>query len=253
MRRIMKGQEPPSLTEHRERKWRQGEAAVSDYAEEPRWSNYTHTSDARERIRVEQRAICAFCQSSIGVKKTLILAHVVPQSDEKDGRRLEMDWTNIVGSCRGGDPTHKPEDYHCDRRQGSRRLSSALDPVRFTNGSFIYSKEGEVFWAEGDPDVQDEIDKVLGLNRPHLKDKRRAALAGFLRELDETSAEDTEAKRRNALELLDPERPNESMLMEYADYLLFHLREGELMSRGAPAAGADSSEASPSSPAGESS
>lgn len=226
MRRIQKESEPPSLAAHRERKHLADippEDLSSD--DEPNWDNYTQKDDARVSARREQRQICAFCQANIAQKdKGMKLAHVVPQADPTDGKRLELTWTNIVGSCRGGDNIGRPKLLHCDSKQGQSRLRPQLDPVQFDNGSLSYEDDGRI--CSSNPEVDKELNSLLGLNIAPLKDRRLAALTAL--EEDLANSADRESRRQELLLRLDPEQPSEERLPEYADFLLWHLRDGKL-------------------------
>jgi hypothetical protein len=153
------------------------------------------------------------------------LAHIVPQKVLVDGKRLDLVWTNIVGACNGGErtPGHL---QHCDTRQGNSRLCPELDPVQFENGSLTYDKYGGVYRADGNLDVQDQLDDVLGLNLDHIKEKRVAALRALKSYLAEGA--DRERRLQDRIALLDPDNPSDQPLLEYADFLLWHLRYGEL-------------------------
>lgn len=215
MRRIFKGIEPPSLEAHR-----------NDTCVFPNWDNFRGKQQSREHALVEQRAVCAFCQVKIvSDEKRMKLAHIVPQKVLVDGKRLDLVWTNIVGACNGGErtPGHL---QHCDTRQANRRLLPELDPVQFENGSLTYDKSGGVYRADGNPDIQDQLDDVLGLNLGHIKDKRVAALDALKSDLAESA--DRERWLQDRIALLDPDNPSDQPLLEYADFLLWHLRYGEL-------------------------
>lgn len=215
MRRILKGIEPPSLEAHR-----------NDTCVFPNWDNFRGKQQSREHALVEQRAVCAFCQVKIVAdEKRMKLAHIVPQKVLVDGKRLDLVWTNIVGACNGGErtPGHL---QHCDTRQGNSRLCPELDPVQFENGSLTYDKYGGVYRADGNLDVQDQLDDVLGLNLDHIKEKRVAALRALKSYLAEGA--DRERRLQDRIALLDPDNPSDQPLLEYADFLLWHLRYGEL-------------------------
>lgn len=238
MRRVNKGPEPPSLKSFREQD------------PESSWDRYPQKDDAYRTATAEQRQICAFCQASIQYKvRPIKMAHIVPQKSEPDGQRLQLVWSNVVGSCLGGQDSGRPRVMHCDARQANTKLSSALDPVQFSNGSLTYDWDGNIKPAKDDGALLKELNDVLGLNCGPVVRARQTAFKELKEQLD--AALDWETRRQELLVDLDPERSSAAPLKPYADYLLFHLREGELMSRGAPVAGADSSEASHISPAQE--
>lgn len=226
MRRIVKGEEPPSLTAHRE--GRTAPAADGEAATTPSWSNYLQTDDARWCVRQEQRQLCAFCQGSIEHgKRGIKLAHVVPQRGTELGNDLQLRWSNIVGVCLGGQETNRTRILHCDSLQGNRPLSPQLDPVQFVNGSLYYNSDGEIHSL--DPAVEHQLEHVRGLNRKPVLRKRLDAFDGEegIKNLVYDSPAPAQ-KRRELIALLDPDNPSDAPLLEYADFLLWHLRYGKL-------------------------
>lgn len=218
MRRVNKGPEPPSLFEHR-----------CDEVVSPTWDNYQGRAQARQHALAEQRAICAFCQAPLrNHPRQMKLAHVVPQTAKPEGPLLEMTWSNIVGACMGGENIGRPQIRHCDTLQEDRRLSSALDPVQFINGSLTYDWDGNIKPAKDDDKLLKELNDVLGLNCRPVVRARQAWLEEMKKDLD--AAPDRERWRQEQLAQLDPDSSSVESLKPYADYLLFHLREGELMS-----------------------
>lgn len=224
MRRIQKAEEPPSLKKYREQ--------LSVPPPKGAWESFTSINDAREAVTKEQRQLCAFCQGRMAWKKTSMkLAHIVPQSGSDDGARLRLTWSNIVGACLGGAgpdvPKVRPKLMHCDSLQGDTRLVPQLDPVQFVNGSLYYNSDGEIH--SRDPAVETQLEHVLGLNRKPVLRKRLDALAGEdgIRNVLRSSP-DPEQKRQELIALLDPDNPSDEQLPEYADFLLWHLRYGDL-------------------------
>lgn len=221
MRRVHKGPEPTSLETHRR-------TSVS-----PTWDDYTVKDDAHAVATREQRQICAFCQVDVSYgKKPWKLAHVVPRKAQPsaglpDGQSLQLSWNNIVCVCPGGETTRRPRIMHCDSLQGNTRLLPALDPVQFANGSLRFDWNGHV--KSEDVTVQAQLDEVLGLNRDPVVRGRNAALdAAMEYQTALPSAEEREEWRQQLLRSLDPAQHSEAPLIEYADYVLFHLREGRL-------------------------
>lgn len=217
MRRVNKGPEPPSLKSFREQD------------ADPSWDRYPQKADAYRSVTTEQRQICAFCQASIQYKaRPIKMAHIVPQSSKPDGKRLQLVWSNLVGSCMGGQDTENARITHCDARQADTSLSPMLNPVQFINGSLTYDWDGNIKPAKDDDTLLQELNDVLGLNcRPVIR-ARQAWLKEMKTQRD--AAPDREVWREEQLALLDPDQPSTVALKPYADYLLFHLREGELMS-----------------------
>jgi len=216
MRRVHKGPEPASLKTYREEDQTRS------------WDDYTGKEDARKAATTEQRQLCAFCQVSIQYRaKPIKLAHVVPQKGSEDGFRLQLIWSNIVGACRGGDNTNRPQIHHCDTLQGNRRLLPTLDPVQFVNGTLTFDWDGKIL--SPNKDEQKQLDEYLGLNcKPVIRGRLQALekIEELLKSLE--TLEEREAERQRLLHLLDPGQHSEEYLYEYADFIFFHLREGRL-------------------------
>jgi uncharacterized protein (TIGR02646 family) len=214
MRKVHKGTEPPTLTEHR-----------LDTVIFPDWPNYRGKQQAREYTLREQREICAFCQGRLIARQgRMKLAHVVPIHGHAEGENWQLKWSNIVGACMGGADTGRPQIRHCDTLQENTPLLPALDPVQFVNGSLTYEWDGPI--KSRDQSVQKQLNDVLGLNcKPVIRSRLQA-----LEQLEEHLAQvdDREAERQHLLQLLDSERHGDQVLHAYADFLLFHLREGRL-------------------------
>lgn len=221
MRRVHKGPEPESLTTYR------------NTTVDPTWDGYKAKDDAHEVSAREQRQICAFCQVSVKYRaKPWKLAHIVPRNAQQaagleDGAQLQLSWNNIVCVCPGGENTKRPRIMHCDSLQANTRLLPALDPVQFQNGSLTFDWDGRI--KSADPAVQVQIEDVLGLNRRPVVAGRNAALEEVMHDMEGLASHDErEEQRQSLLRLLDPAKHSTAPLREYADYLLFHLREGVL-------------------------
>lgn len=118
MRTIAKGPAPASLVRH------QGDPRAT-------WDGYADKDAARKALCQEQGYLCAFCGARIepedaNLKVKLAVspdrnrgvrcAHWTPQSQDP---KLQLVWTNILGSCFGGEGT---DDEHCDVAQHDERL-----------------------------------------------------------------------------------------------------------------------------------
>jgi len=205
MRRINKGSEPVELTDYKSR----GKRQLEDYALRQK---------LREALCREQHYICAFCQAEIAPDaKKMRIAHVVPQSDPKDGARLAVEWTNLVGSCSGGEG--KPsKEHHCDKKQSKDRLPDRLDPVRLQPGTIRYDSQARVVGC--DAEVQHAIENVLGLNIWKLRNLRDNMLKTLQHVLDTDGSDE-----RLAQEIARLEDPDATHLAPCVDYLLWRLRE----------------------------
>ena len=83
--------------------------------------------------------------------------------------------------------------------------------MQFTNGSLTYDEYGGVYRADGNPDIQDQLDDVLGLNLDDIKEKRIAALDALKSYLAESA--ERERWLQDRIALLDPDNPSDQPLL----------------------------------------
>lgn len=105
----------------------------------------------------------------------MVIDHFVPQTDPVEGRALELDFGNLLGSCHGnaGKP---PGQQHCDERKGNRNLKvSPLDP--HVRSKVHYLTSGHV--SSESPDVRHDLNDTLNLNVAFLVRNRKGVLDAF--------------------------------------------------------------------------
>ena len=167
MRNIIKGPEPQSLKERRER-------THSDY------NNYVEKQELRRVLVREQRGLCCYC-----------LCRIVPVELEmkiehwRSQRRYpaeQLIYANLLGACKGGEGTNRDGerdvDQHCDTFKGSRDLSlnPAVDDVEST---ISYLKDGRI--RSSNDVFNEELSLVLNLNTFAMVNRRKAVVNSFLR------------------------------------------------------------------------
>ena len=112
--------------------------------------------------------------------ESLRFEHLRPQDEH---RAQQLTHRNLLAACPGGqdNPTHEHRDIrHCDVRKGASPL--ALDPVAGVEHRVRYGfVEGRVVGA--DPEAERDLDQVLGLNAPHLRQLRRRVIEGLIARL----------------------------------------------------------------------
>lgn len=163
MRAITKDREPPSLGRHRA-------ASHSDYA------NYPFKDDLRASLVKEQRGICCYCMARISADAAAMkIEHWRCQSRYPD---LGLAYGNLLAACRGGED--QPEDlHHCDTRKGDRDLQfNPANPEHRINQRIRFELDGTI--ASSDEEFDLQLNDVLGLNLPLLKNRRKSVLAGLL-------------------------------------------------------------------------
>jgi len=173
MRRINKGNEPPSLLVHRKQK-------NSNYDNIPKQAK----KDLRKSLLKEQGYICCYCMQRIDEKNSKI-EHYKPQKYE----HLQLDYHNLLASCKGNEGKNENEQ-HCDTHKGKREIN--ISPVDKNNNceNFIkYRNNGTIY--SDDPNTNNDLKDVLNLNVEILK-KNRSSI------LDQVILEITRVKGRQA-------------------------------------------------------
>lgn len=163
MRTIIKGPEPASLTAHRKN-------PHSDY------DNYEAKAELRHTLVNEQRGLCCYCMGRINsAVKGMKIEHWRSQTEFRDE---QLNYGNLLAACLGGEgqPRHQ---QHCDTRKGEREIEwNPADPVHHIETRIRYGIDGSI---HGDDTKFDEqLNDVLNLNRPILRNNRKFLLDAIL-------------------------------------------------------------------------
>lgn len=164
MRRIKKGQEPPSL------------AAWKALANEVWTPTYRILQNPQKRdlhlsLLMEQGFTCCYCGREIGLDDSHI-EHFRPRSRYRD---LELDYENLHASCL--------REVH----PGTPSICGHLKDERFDEESFLSPLESGIeerfsYTLTGEAVPQDEAAQTmvdaLGFNKPFLTSRREEALQG---------------------------------------------------------------------------
>lgn len=168
MRAITKNREPMSLTTHRK-------TPCSDYG------YYPAKDELRNSLVTEQRGLCCYCMSRIRPERDrygqylMKIEHWQSQS-RYPGRQL--DYRNLLGACPGGHgkPEHK---QHCDTRKGDRDLKwNPAEPAHHIETRIRYGSDGSI--RSDDEEFDAQLNDVLNLNLPFLKNNRKGLLDAVL-------------------------------------------------------------------------
>ena len=160
MRSITKGSEPVSLIAHRK-------TPHSDY------DNYTAKDDLRHALVSEQRGLCCYCMGRIRPELASMKIEHWKCHARYPGEQLK--YRNLLAACLGGHgkPAHI---QHCDTRKGDSDLEwNPADPAHHIETRIRYQLDGSIRSDEADFDGQ--LNNVLDLNLPVLKNHRKAILA----------------------------------------------------------------------------
>ena len=90
----------------------------------------------------------------------------------------QLDYANLLGACLGGEGQPAIRQ-HCDTRKGDKDLKwNPANPDHRIQNRVRYEPDGSV--RANDRDFDEQIDDVLNLNLPVLKNKRKAVLDSVL-------------------------------------------------------------------------
>lgn len=159
MRAITKGAEPPSLTAHRL-------TPNCDY------ENYPDKPTLRHALVTEQRGICCYCMGRIrNEPMSMKVEHWRCQANHTGE---QLNYQNLLGACLGGHgmPLHL---QHCDTRKGDSDLQwNPADAAHHIETRVRYEVDGSIHADGAEFNVQ--LDQVLNLNLPLLKNNRKGIL-----------------------------------------------------------------------------
>jgi uncharacterized protein (TIGR02646 family) len=163
MRTITKGAEPASLTVHRQ-------APHADY------DNYPDKDALRHSLLTEQRGICCYCMGRIhNGPDTMKIEHWRCQRHYPEE---QLNYRNLLGACLGGQ-SQPPNLQHCDTRKGDRNLQfNPADLAHHIETRVRYEPDGSI--RADDPAFNVELEDVLNLNLPRLKNSRKGVLDALL-------------------------------------------------------------------------
>lgn len=167
MRAITKGQEPTSLTAHRQ-------APHSDYA------NYGEKKKLRAALVAEQRGLCCYCMGRIKAEPALMkIEHWRSRSRYPN---LQLDYRNLLAACPGqvGGISMRPTHLqHCDTKKGDGDLEwNPANPAHHIETRIRYGVDGSI--SSNEASFNDQLNNVLNLNLPVLKNNRKSVLAAVL-------------------------------------------------------------------------
>jgi uncharacterized protein (TIGR02646 family) len=163
MRTITKGAEPRSLVEHRT-------GAHCDYA------NYLDKDDLRASLVRDQRGLCCYCMTRVeATAEKMKIEHWRCQARNGD---LELTYSNLLAACLGGHG--QPETLqHCDTRKGDQDLKfNPANNAHHIEQRIRFEMDGTI--KSGDAEFDAQLNAVLNLNLPLLKNRRKGVLTAIL-------------------------------------------------------------------------
>ena len=156
MRRIVKGQEPPSLQAYRK-------VSGGDY------EGYQNKDDLRTALVAEQRGLCCYCMGRIEARRRQMkIEHwrcVAKYPHE------QLSYGNLLGACMGGEGK-EPRLQHCDTRKADSDMRwNPADPNHRIELRIEYGADGSI--RSNDEEFDRQLNEVLNLNVWHIKNARR--------------------------------------------------------------------------------
>ena len=160
---IKKGAEPRSLIKHRK-------------TEHSNYGNYDEKEDLRQALVDEQRGLCCYCMDRIRPhRNSMNIEHWQSQAHYP---AKQLDYKNLLGACLGGQG-QPLRLQHCDTRKRDRNLKlNPADTSHRIEARVQYRPDGSI--KADDADYDKQINDVLNLNFPLLKNKRKAVLDAVL-------------------------------------------------------------------------
>lgn len=164
MRAITKGREPASLTAYRK--------APDSY-----YGGYPAKDELRHSLVTEQRGLCCYCMRRIRPDRNLPeqdLMKIEHWRSQSHYPSEQLDYQNLLGACPGG---HRktPRLQHCDTRKGDSGLKwNPANPTHHVETRIRYDPDGAI--RSDETDFDNQIDDVLNLNLPLIKNNRKGVL-----------------------------------------------------------------------------
>ena len=168
MRAITKGREPTSLTAYRK--------APDSY-----YDGYPAKDELRHSLVTEQRGLCCYCMRRIRPDRNLPeqdLMKIEHWRSQSHYPSEQLDYQNLLGACPGGHG-ESPRLQHCDTRKGYSDIKwNPANPAHHIETRIRYEGDGSI--RSDDADFDSQINDVLNLNLPLLKNHRKLLLDGVL-------------------------------------------------------------------------
>jgi uncharacterized protein (TIGR02646 family) len=140
------------------------------------YSGYSEKDDLRQALVREQRGLCCYCLGRIDATPTLMkIEHWRSQSRYPTE---QLTYRNLLGACLGGDGQPRGQQ-HCDTRKGNRDLRwNPAEPDHSIEARITFDLDGTI--RSNDSEFDRQLNDVLNLNHPVLKNHRKKALDGLI-------------------------------------------------------------------------
>jgi uncharacterized protein (TIGR02646 family) len=216
MRAIAKGREPKQLEEYRCKPDATYDGPLFTWKGNP---DEDSVKDAiRRELLKEQGHLCAYCMKRID-DRGMKVEHWHCQDNYSDE---QLDYQNMLGVCQG----HEREPYNqqtCDTRKGNKDLKyNPANPNHRIESHIKFLGTGRI-QAHDDGEFDEQLNKVLNLNKPRLVQNRQAIWNAVHDKLSTKSGSRTPAELQRLLDHWN--RPDEEgRLQEYCAVAAYYLR-----------------------------
>ena len=178
---------------------------LEDVGDKTNWDEFrSHNSGAsyhelREALTQNQHGICAYCEIAIRNQRRQV-EHVIPQSDDRDGKKRTTDIANMVACCMGGTVQIDAEDRHrrpgrdnisCGQAKGGEKVVDFADPrtlpalpsvLRVIDDGQIEANKGNCKRTGFSADRVTSTIQILNLNTERLRLQREKRWIGLQEE-----------------------------------------------------------------------
>ena len=176
--------------------------------------------EVRGKLNSDQKGLCAYCQRKF--QSIIFIEHYIPRADERQGKALELQYSNFHGVCSG--------KYYVDRKTGKAILFCSVErgsktltinpESQFDIDTLFYDGESRI--KSTNSVFQNELDNILNLNFDDLCLDRQISLEEEINPILEMAITleltplETFTKARNSVLARNP---------EFLGYLLYRLNE----------------------------
>lgn len=210
---IHKSVEPDGLSVLRQNAIRQGLTQEEAYAT----LKGQLKEDVRNSLVAEQGQLCAYCMCHIprvdvddGIAP-ITVEHFDPRNPPDHHDTCQgLDYNNLLAVCNGNRASrskhHHKKDLTCDAFRGNKPFKNLNPCIPETLETIEYGADGTI--TATDPDVCDDLNKVLNLNCPTstLIAERKAVYDGLTADMANISTDGLRAYCMNLLSEFEQER-----------------------------------------------
>ena len=184
------------------------------------FGNYAAKDDLRQALVTEQRGLCCYCMGRIHPEPMYMkIEHWRSQTRYS---AEQLDYRNLLGACLGreGQPYRL---QHCDTKKGDMDLRwNPAEPSHRIEARVRYEPDGSI--RADDANFDRQINDVLNLNLPVLKNNRRGLLDAVLEWWGHEKARISgPVSRERFIRKRDEQSPSDGQLRPYCQVAVWWL------------------------------